>query len=387
MPRGRVGRTPKRRRMTPSSGEAVRPSEPWDAGMGIAGLREQPRPAAPVQVDAAAGPDDDLHDLRTAFLHATGADRCVIKLAPNWRRVVGHWLNLPAGERDEFFKADPSTAAAVSAGRDGTKGEARGNLRLGKMSAAQIIVTTNDRRVMDRVIPGLTALMPRVAARLCFRWLRDEAHAVERRRLIEILHDGPLQAATAAKIRLRASRQFVGDPRAAEALDEAIALTGQVIRAMREVLADRVRPGPDSLGSRMRQAGERWSKMTGVRVHIALSDEAEDPAQFSEEALDAAAHVVGEGIVNAWKHGDATQVSISCHPHDGGMLLTLSDDGGHRPPSAPDPDPNGTRMGLRLLRARIRELGGRFDARPGQEGGTIVEAWLPLSLEPSGTPQ
>jgi signal transduction histidine kinase len=363
----------------------VRPSELRDAGMGIAGLREEPRPDAPVQVDAAAGPDDDLHDLRTAFLHATGADRCVIKLAPNWRRVVGRWLNLPVGERDEFFKAEP-VASAVSTGRNGTKGEARVNLRLGMMSAAQIIVTTSDRRVMNQVVPGLTALIPRVAARLCFRWLRDEAHAFERRRLIESLHDGPLQAATAAKIRLRASRQFVGDPRAAEALDEAIALTGQVIRAMREVLAERVRPGPDSLGSRMRQAGERWSKMTGVRVHIALSDEAEDPAQFSEEALEAAAHVVGEGIVNAWKHGDATQVSISCHPHDGGMLLTLSDDG-RRPPSVADPDPNGTRMGLRLLRARIGELGGRFDARPGQEGGTIVEAWLPLSPEHSGTPQ
>lgn len=353
--------------------------------MGITGLQEPPLSIAPAEVGA-SGIDGDLRDLRAAFLHATGADRCVIRLAFNWRQVVGRWLNLPAGARTDLFHGEPAPASLVTTRRDGTKGEARADLRLGGMSAAQITVTTSDRRAMEQIVHGLTGLIQMVSARLCFRWLRDEANAVERRRLVEILHDGPLQAATAAKIRLQACRRFVGEPRAAAALDEAIALTGQVIGAMREVLQDRVRLGPDSLGSRIRQAGERWSKMTGVRVHITLTDAAEDPAQFSDEALETAAHVVGEGIVNAWKHGGATQVSIGCHPQNGGMLLTLSDDGRGRHASADAARPNGTRMGLPLLRARIGELGGRFDIRLEPGGGTIVEAWLPLSREPSGTP-
>ncbi len=209
------------------------------------------------------------------------------------------------------------------------------------------------------------------------RELRAEAGADERRRLVEALHDGPLQMATAAKIRLQARRQGVRDRTAAKSLAEAIALIGQAIAAMRALLRDPAQPsGSGSLQVRLRRAAGRWGEVTGVRVHLSFLGTARASA-FSRETVEVAEHVVSESIVNAWKHGRATRVSVGCERDRGGLLLTLQDNGrGFRASIAPEPR-NGTRMGLRLLRSRVGELGGWFDARSSPGGGAVVQAWLP----------
>src|SRR2546429_8207687 len=65
---------------------------------------------------------------------------------------------------------------------------------------------------------------------------RGRITAADRRRLAEVLHDGPLRIATAANIRLQALRRFIADPEASEALDEAILLIREVIASMRDLL-------------------------------------------------------------------------------------------------------------------------------------------------------
>lgn len=208
---------------------------------------------------------------------------------------------------------------------------------------------------------------------------RGGVTAADRRRLAEVLHDGPLRIATAANIRLQALRRFIEDPEASEALDEAILLIRQVIASMRELLRSGSGGlGDDPLAIRLQRAAARWSEMTGMRVNLNVPDGAsDDPSGFSPEALDVAEQVIGEAIVNAWKHGGARQMSVDCHPHKGGVLLTLRDDGsGLRAGSGAD-TPSGTKLGLRLLRSRISELGGWFHVRSPHGGGTTVKAWIP----------
>src|SRR5437016_13691362 len=65
---------------------------------------------------------------------------------------------------------------------------------------------------------------------------RGRVTDADRRRLAEVLHDGPLRIATAANIRLQALRRFINDPEASEALDEAILLIREVIASMRDLL-------------------------------------------------------------------------------------------------------------------------------------------------------
>ena len=199
------------------------------------------------------------------------------------------------------------------------------------------------------------------------------------RRFVQGLHDGPLQIAVAAKVRLQAIRRHVDDPAAAKGLDEGIALVGQVISAMRALLDDRRQPAgsDESLIDHLRRAAERWGEVTGMRVDFSFPNGA--PAgtpPFSGETLEIAEDVVRESIVNAWKHGNATQLSVSCEPHDGGLLLTLQDDGSGFPAVEPVVE-EGTQMGLRLLRSRVSELGGWFDIRSVNGGGAVVKTWLP----------
>ena len=214
---------------------------------------------------------------------------------------------------------------------------------------------------------------------------RGRVTAADRRRLAEVLHDGPLRIATAANIRLQALRRFIDDPEASEALDEAILLIREVIASMRDLL----RPGSgavgdDPLATRLQRAAARWSEMTGMRVHLNVPDGAsDDPSEFSPEALDVAEQVIGESIVNAWKHGGARQMSVDVYPRKGGVMLTLRDDGSGLRPATGTDTLSGTKLGLRLLRSRISELGGWFHVRSPQGGGTTVKAWIPSGQPPT----
>jgi signal transduction histidine kinase len=323
--------------------------------------------------------DDFFTDLCAAFSQATKAEKCIIKLAPTWRRIVGQWLGPVQENRAGTEAAEAIPESWIRVRHEGQRTEVRVTLVLGGSPAAQIIVSTRRKSGLAQILRGMTTFIPKVSSRLCLRWLRDEANVYERRHLAQDLHDGPLQIATAAKIRLQACRQFIADPSAARGVDDAIELTTQVIAAMRSLIHDRVSAEePESLRAHLRRAAGRWGELTGVRVHFSFpEDTAHDPVAFSKETLEVAERVVSESIVNAWKHGKATQLSVQCNPHNGGMLLTLRDDGCGFRSSVESESGDGAKMGLRLLRSRVGEIGGRFDVRSPRDGGTVVETWLP----------
>ncbi len=323
--------------------------------------------------------DDFFADLRSSFLQTTKAERCVIQLAPGWHDVVGRWLGQGAEAQPIAGGPEEVPVSWIKVQHEGQRSEVRVNLLLGGSSAAQIIVTTRRKRGLAQILRTLTTFIPKVSSRLCLQWLRDQAQACERRRLAQDLHDGPLQIATAAKIRLQSRRQLVEDPVAAKGLDEALDLTGKIIAAMRQLVRERVAPSEsDSLKTHLRRAAGRWGELTGMRVHFRFTENGpDDVAVLSKETLEVAERVVSESIVNAWKHGKATQLSVSCRPQKGGMLLTLRDDGCGFPSSVEPESDDGSKMGLRLLRSRVDELGGRLDIRSPEGSGTVVETWLP----------
>ncbi len=329
--------------------------------------------------ESMTAPDGVFADLRSSFLQETGADRCTIELDPGWQRAVGHWLgnrpplSAPPME-SENRPASRITTASAAGGH-----EVRVTLLFGGVPAARIVITTADGRRVEPILRDLRTFVPKVSSRLCLAWLREETNTYERRRLAQDLHDGPLQIATAAKIRMQAQRQASRDAAAAAALDEAIHLTGQVVDSMRELIDGRVQNlGPQSVEQHLRSAATRWAQVTGMRVLFNFAGgSGEECEAFSPESLEVAEHVVGESMMNAWRHGQASQLSVNCDHREGGLLITLTDDGsGYRPAETQQSD-RGMNMGLRLLRLRISELGGRFDIRRPRRGGTIVETWLP----------
>jgi signal transduction histidine kinase len=87
--------------------------------------------------------------------------------------------------------------------------------------------------------------------------------------------------------------------------------------------------------------------------------------------------VVSEALANATKHAQASRIEVSLALRDGGLLLSIRDDGVGGADS-------GRGSGLVGLQDRVEALGGtiRIDSPPG--GGTSLVVTLPLDVEPAG---
>lgn len=78
------------------------------------------------------------------------------------------------------------------------------------------------------------------------------------------------------------------------------------------------------------------------------------------------------------KHADASRVRVRLVVDDEGCRLRVEDDGrGFEPSDRPAEERSGHGLGVRTMRERAQELGGKLviASRPGR--GTVVEARLP----------
>jgi signal transduction histidine kinase len=82
-----------------------------------------------------------------------------------------------------------------------------------------------------------------------------------------------------------------------------------------------------------------------------------------------------EALHNVQKHAAATEVRVQVTVEDGMLRVNIEDNGCGFDPLAARPEGNG----LRNMRQRFHDLGGRFtlDTRPGQ--GTRVSMSIPLT--------
>jgi signal transduction histidine kinase len=83
--------------------------------------------------------------------------------------------------------------------------------------------------------------------------------------------------------------------------------------------------------------------------------------------------IAQEAITNVRKHAGASMVEVTLASRDGGVLVTIRDDGAGIA-AAPD----ARSFGLASMRERAEAAGGwwRIDSKPGT--GTTVEFWVPL---------
>ncbi|MEX0834464.1 MAG: ATP-binding protein, partial [Nitriliruptor sp.] len=180
-----------------------------------------------------------------------------------------------------------------------------------------------------------------------------------RESLARRLHDGVLQ--TLALVERRAD-----DPALARlARDQERDLRAYLFAAG----GDRV-IGAGALGDALREAAARFETAFDARVDVLVPDDLPDLDAAMVEALAGAA---GEALTNAGKHADATRVVVSVEPTDGGVAVSILDDGDGFDLTA---TPEGVGRS-RSIRARIEELGGEvaWISRPGH--GCEVRLSLP----------
>jgi signal transduction histidine kinase len=191
-----------------------------------------------------------------------------------------------------------------------------------------------------------------------------------RRRIERDLHDGTQQQLVSLGLAVRAAELNIpvdrSDLRAelsrvAAALAAAVEDLQEISRGIHPAILSAGGVGP---------ALRTLARRSAIPVELEVTTDSRLP-----EPIEVAAYfVASEALANATKHAQASGVEVSLALHDGGLLLSIRDDG----VGGADPARG---SGLVGLTDRVEALGGSLhvQSRPGD--GTQITAELPLVLE------
>jgi len=200
----------------------------------------------------------------------------------------------------------------------------------------------------------------------------DEA----RRRFASVLHDDVLQQLTAAELQLERVRIEARRTKYASSLDQLKSTMKQVEESLRNLLYN---VSPAARETHVRLVDAIRDRLTALRTHTGIEPDVDLqlPARIPESVKSVVYRNIAEAISNVEKHANATRVTIKAEAMDGGIQVTVADDGtgflvaeslylpGH--------------LGLVAMRERAQLGGGwcRFESEPG--AGTTMMFWVPNS--------
>lgn len=200
----------------------------------------------------------------------------------------------------------------------------------------------------------------------------------ERGRIAREIHDelGGLLTGIKAYISVVAERcrqaGQVPDP----LLGDAAALAQDAMDTVRRVIAD-LRPSVlDQLGI---WAALDWCVSQGAR-RSSLAYTCDTDPEATRLELDAERsimvfRIVQEAMTNVQRHAAASSVRLQVRHADGGIVLTLEDDGRGIPADAQQ---SGTSWGILGMQERSRSLGGELTLAPRPGGGTVLRLVVPM---------
>lgn len=207
-----------------------------------------------------------------------------------------------------------------------------------------------------------------------------QAQEDERRRIATEIHDDPVQAMTAVEMRLESLRRRL-EGAEAEALDHVTGTVQETVARLRGLLFDLRPPGLDreGLAAALRALLERLTREGDMGFEIEDQMLREPPL----EARTVLYRVAQEALANVRKHSKASRIHVSLSDRENGALLRVRDDGVGFDPAAVDEARPG-HLGLVSMRERTEMAGGQFRVASAEGRGTLVEAWVPSSLEAVG---
>jgi len=116
--------------------------------------------------------------------------------------------------------------------------------------------------------------------------------------------------------------------------------------------------------------------------NITLNTYTKIPLILAHSESDQVLRVVREALINAEKHSQATQISVSLERSNGNVIIRVEDNGvGFDPQDLPEGDR--PHFGLKIMQARAARLGGKMEVHSLQGQGTQV--LLTWSLEKAQT--
>ena len=193
----------------------------------------------------------------------------------------------------------------------------------------------------------------------------------ERRRLAELIHDGPVQHLAAISQMVDAALDSVrtGDPaRAAEILTRGLTLAREAAQDLRSLCDDLEPRALSELG--FAAAIEAVARRIAARRHIEIHLEVDHGDELGEHAQTGLFQIVREAIEQAVRRGALTHIDVTIVALEGGgAALSVSDDGSPERRSAV----------LEMLAERAATLNGRFSSEARWPRGSTIRVELPPS--------
>jgi signal transduction histidine kinase len=202
----------------------------------------------------------------------------------------------------------------------------------------------------------------------------DERLAVERderRRLAELIHDGPVQHLAAIAQMLDAAKQAIGADEADSALpivNRALELTRDASGDLREIVAglEPVALSEHGFGTAVRLLADRIRSRRDISILVDV-DAADDLGEGARTAL---YQIVRESLDQAVRRGPPSKITITVsRPPNGGAELVVTDDGSAERRSAV----------IDGLAERAAELNAEIEVERAPDEGTVVRVMLPPS--------
>lgn len=228
------------------------------------------------------------------------------------------------------------------------------------------------------------AIGPHVGVVLDNLRLADRARAAgvleERERLAREVHDNLAQALTSIVTQLEAAEGAL--PQRPQEVTRRLGIARQSARqgleAARAFVRDK-RPAElvdATLTDAVGHLVERWSEQTSIPARYSTSGAVRHLSPAHEAAL---LRVAQEALANIYQHAAAHQAVLNLRYDAGEVRLEVDDDGvGFETADPPGSRDDGSGYGLRTMRDRTEELGGRLDVRSGRGEGTTISAALPV---------
>jgi PAS domain S-box-containing protein len=201
----------------------------------------------------------------------------------------------------------------------------------------------------------------------------------ERRRIARELHDsvGQLLAAISMNSSILERESSRLSPQGANALQENSELVSQINVEIRTISHLLHPPLLDEagLGSALRWYVDGFSERSQIKASLELPG---DLGRLSPELEISIFRIVQECLTNIHKHSGSPSAEVRILQHDGEVKLQIKDQGKGIPAEKESmlKSSDGTGVGFRGMRERLRQLGGVLDIES-DANGTVVTAILP----------
>jgi signal transduction histidine kinase len=306
------------------------------------------------QLELADEPADALPGVASALRDTLGASSVVIEpatalgLAP---AHVGADLYEPVIERALQHRGTRLGRMVIGARAPGERYGAA-DLALTEVLVGQVALVLDALRMAAELQQSREAIL--------------SAREEERRRLRRELHDGLGSALAGIALTLQAARN-TGGPQGDELVEGAREQTQAAVADVRRLVRGLRPPVLEDLGlaAALRAHADRLGPLD-VEIELPQS-----PLTLPAAVELALYRIATEALTNVVRHAHARHCRVTLRTDGGEVALEIADDGdGLTADAAPG-------VGLRSMRERAAELGGRVELTTGTTGGLAVEVRLP----------